>query len=132
MDYCQEWGERFLEFLCQRRRVFLVENLFAKGACYRAMEEALPDHKSPLRLMCEGRIKVDITTDVHKGLSQKTLTLAKAGANWYETRAEFEMIPDNESVLRLKIKKIGERNTATVEIPMDEILHLRGNKETRV
>lgn len=132
MDNCQVWGDRFLKTLCQRRKVFFVENLFAKGAVYAAVELLREESAYPFRVMCEGRIKVDIGCDVYKGLSQQSLVLAKAGSNWYESKAEFDFIPDSEVSLRLRVKRLNERMGQAVEVPFRELLGKRSNKQTRI
>ena len=132
MDRCQEWGVRFLKLLCQRRRVFFVENLFAKGAVIAAIDSLREESGYPFRLMCEGRIAVDITTEVHRGISQKTVVMAKAGQNWYETKTEFDIIPDYEMTFKMKVKKLGERSPVLVEIPIRELFQQRPNKVTRI
>ena len=131
MDSVQIWGENFLNVLCRRRRVFFIENLFAKGAVYAALDKLNVSVPVPFRIMCEGRIKVDITVDVQKGLNPTTLTLARIGENWYETRSVFDIIPDQEQSLKLKVKKVGERSPVTIEVPF-EALNRRGNKLTRI
>lgn len=118
MDSCQKWGENFLRVLCNRRRVFFIENLFAKGAVYAACEYERGKSAYPFRIMCEGRITVDITMDVTSGINQKVLTLAKAGDNWYETTAEYDIIPDREKELRFRVKKINERSSVWFTIPL--------------
>lgn len=131
MDQCEEWGEHFLKTLCYRRRVFMTENLFAEGAVYAALEQARGTALYPFSIMCEGRINVDISMEVYRGLNQQTLSIAAVGSNWYETRAEFDIIPDQESALRLKVKKVGERSPAIVEIPFGELIR-RPNKVSRI
>ena len=120
MDKVQLWGDSFLRTLCNRRRVFFTENLFSRGAVYAALEFLREKSAYPFRIMCEGRIGVDITMDVTSGVHQKTMTLCTAGMNWYESRAGFDIILDRENVLRLKVKKIGERSPLTLEIPLTE------------
>lgn len=131
MDNCQKWGENFLRVLCLRRRVFFIENLFAKGAVYAACEFLRETSAYPFRIMCEGRISVDISMDVVQGVNPKTLKLASAGSNWYETKAEFDVIPDQEKTLRLKVKKVNERMPVILSIPLDDF-EPRGNKLLRL
>ena len=131
MDGCQSWGDHFLKVVCERRRVFLVENLFAKGAVYAALDRIAGGTIYPFRLMCEGRINVDITMEVYQGVTLKLMKLSEAGSNWYETKGSFDIIPDQEKTIRLKVKKLGERNPAVIEIPLTDFED-RGNKLTRL
>jgi len=131
METCQEWGKGFLKILCSRRRVFFIENLFAKGAVYAACDLFRKSTAYPYRILCEGRISVEISLDVCQGVNQKNLVLAQAGDNWYETKAGLDFIPDQESVLRMKVKKTGERIPAQIEVPLNEFIQA-GNKRKRI
>ncbi|MBP5225517.1 MAG: hypothetical protein J6Z38_08065 [Lachnospiraceae bacterium] len=130
MDTCQQWGTHFLQTICQRRRVFYIENLFAKGAVLAGLERMRKTSAYPYRIMCEGRISVEITADVFRGMNKKTLTLSHIGDNWYETKEEFDIICDEADSIPLKVQKLNERYPAMVEIPLSE-LNTRGNKLTR-
>ena len=132
MDDCQTWGTNFLRTLCARRKVFFVENLFAKGAVYAALDALREESAYPFRILCEGRIRVDISTEIYTGLAPKTVFLARAGENWYDTRADFDVIPDDMTKLLLKVKKLGDRTGVVAEIPLNELLKNRSNKTTRL
>ncbi|MBQ1377954.1 MAG: hypothetical protein IIY77_08275 [Lachnospiraceae bacterium] len=131
MGSCESWGKGFLKVLCQRRRVFYIDNLFAKGAALAAgdRESGTPSH--PYSLMCEGRIDVDISVEMVQGVSRKTLTLAAAGTNWYEIRSAFDFIPDDEKSLRLTIKKVLDRQEMELEVPFTGF-SFPGNKLKRI
>ena len=131
MDHCRDWGEQFLRILCSHRRVFYVENLFAHGAVFEASDRLRETTRYPFRIMCEGRINVDIAMDVYVGTQQKTLTIANVGSNWYDARAEFDIIPDHEENLRLRVKKLGEARPLNLEIPFGDLLK-NGNKKQRI
>lgn len=119
MDSCQKWGENFLRVLCQRRKVFFIENIFAKGAVYAACEYLRENSVYPFSIMCEGRIDVDISMEIAQGNNQRTLALASVGNNWYETKEDFDIIPDQETSIRMKVKRLGERMPIMIEVPMD-------------
>ena len=131
MDACQKWGSSFLKVLCTRRRVFFIENLFAKGAVYAAGEYLRDTSAYPYKIMCEGRIDVDINFDGYKGMNLKTLNLASVGSNWYETKQSFDIIPDQETTLRFRVRKLGERSPLTLEIPLTDF-DIRKNKMRRI
>ena len=131
MDHCQRWGSGFLKTLCERRRVFFVENLFAKGAVYAALDRMRETSAYPYRIMCEGRISVDISMDVVKGVRERTLMISEIGQNWYECKTSFDIIPDQAETLKLKVKKLGEKAPVDLEIPLHEFTK-RGSKLTRI
>ena len=130
MDNVQAWGPNFLKTLCSRRKVFFIENLFARGAVLAAADSLRETSAYPFSVMCEGRISVDITVEVCRNLNKVTLPLARVGGNWYESRADFDIIPDGEDTLVLKVRKLGERRPAEIGIPLNDIAN-RGNKKTR-
>ena len=131
MDNCQKWGVEFLKKLCYRRRVFFIENLFAKGAVYEAADLLRETTAYPYTILCEGRIGVVITMDLWQGGSVKTLRLAESGGSWYESKEEFDIIPDNEPALILKVRKLGERSPQTVEVPLIEFAGFE-NRKSRI
>ena len=132
MDDCQTWGTNFLRTLCARRRVFFVENIFAKGAVYAAVDTLREESAYPFRILCEGRIRVDISTEICDKLAQHTIYLARAGENWYETRVKFDVIPDDAPSLRLKVKKLGDKTGVIAEVPLGELTGKRQNKTSRL
>lgn len=132
MNNCRVWGDRFLKTLCKRRKVFFVENLFAKGAVYAAMEYLRTESAYPFRIMCEGRTRADIRMEVVKGLARQTVVMAESGNNWYETKSEFDIIPDQESSLSIQVHKFGDRNSATYSVSFNELTEKRGNRLTRL
>ena len=57
--------------------------------------------------------------------------LAKEGSNWYDCRTTADLILDEASSIRLKIKKTGEKLTVFENISLDAFPK-RPNKTTRV
>lgn len=131
LDHCQEWSEHFLKTICNHRRVYYVENIFARGAACRAIDSLKPESAYPYTMVCEGCVNVDIFMDVFTGMSQKTIALVNVGKNWYDAKTEFDFIPDREDTLRMSVRKLGEARMATLEIPMGELL-TNGNKLNRI
>ena len=131
MDSCQKWGENFLRILCQRRKVFFIENIFAKGAVYAACEYLRETSSYPFSIMCEGRIDVDISMEVTQGNNMRVLNLASVGNNWYETKEDFDLIPDQETSIRMKVKRLEERMPIIIDVPLKDF-PVRPQKVTRV
>ena len=117
--------------LCQRRKVYFIENIFAKGAVYAACEYLRETSVYPFSIMCEGRIDVDISMEVTQGNVTRTLNLASVGSNWYETREDFDLIPDMETSIRMKVRRLGERVPIMIEVPLTDF-PVRPQKTTRV
>ena len=75
---------------------------------------------------------MDISTEIYDGLSQHTVYLARAGENWYDTRTKFDVIPDDMTSLRLKVKKLGDKTGVIAEVPFAELVKTRANKTSRL
>ena len=131
MESCENWGTNFLKTLCHRRRVFYIDNLFARGACYSCYAKEEGPYPYPYSLICEGRIDVDISAEVTQGVNLRKLKLSSAGDNWYETRASFDFIPDNEKSLKLKVRKLGETKDIELEVPFTDF-EFPGNKLKKI
>jgi len=129
MDQCQTWGNGFLKSLCNRRKVFYIENIFAKGAVFKAVDELRDASAYPYSLMCEGRINVAISMEVYKGVNKQTLPLTTIGKNWYESVSNFDIFLEDEDTIRLKVQKLGERYPIDITIP---VFHLNGRENKAV
>ena len=100
-----KWYEESLKILCSAgKRVFAGNNLFAKGACYRAMEELKnPEERSYVFL---GEDKIPYNVGIHTpGTGKDSLyTLLNAGTSWYEAKAQCEALLLDEPVLEFILK----------------------------
>ena len=84
------------EVLCYRRRVFLAEQICARGACMSLAEE-----KKPYLFLSEQTLLYNVAVRSRRGGKEGLYTLAEAGENWYEVHQEQEMILLGEQVLEL-------------------------------
>ena len=84
------------EALCYRRRVFLAEQICARGACMSMTEE-----KRQYLFLSEQTLLYNVAVRSRRGGKESLYTLAEAGENWYEVHKEQEMILLGDSVLEL-------------------------------
>lgn len=113
------WAEESLKWLCQGRRVYAGQNLFAQGAAYIAWDHTRPQTAYPYICLCEGRISSTITMEVlHQGKSCQ-LVVASAGSNWYESRVDAELIVDQEDQIHFQVQTIGEPDSRTWTLSLD-------------
>ena len=75
----------------------------------------------PYTIICEGRVGASMWMDTSVHGSKKVLMLAKEGSNWYDCRTTADLILDEASSIRLKIKKTGEKLTVFENISLDAI-----------
>lgn len=97
----ERWYEKSLQFLCAGRRVFAGNNLFAKGACYRAAENAGAQPLQPYLFFGADKIPCNVGIAVREGQREGTHVLIPAGANWYDAKAECEVILYDKPVVDL-------------------------------
>jgi|GEM_PF-54330 len=130
MEKCQEWGPSFIKLLCQRRRVFYIENLFAKGAAYAAADRLNPVSAYPFRFMCKGHIDVDICLSVMRGSNRQNLCVAAGGENWFDVHTEIDFIVDEEDAVRFTVRRLNDKTDGEIIVPLDEFKKL-GRRENR-
>lgn len=124
------WATDSLQFICNKRRVFAGQGLFARGAAFLAYDYGLEKSAYPYIGICDGRLRSTISMNVlHEGRLRQ-LIVAAAGSNWYGAKANVELIPDRADALELMVTGLGgERKMLSV--PLSE-LPVRPNKMTRL
>ncbi|MBQ4424627.1 MAG: hypothetical protein II882_02685 [Lachnospiraceae bacterium] len=125
------WAPEFIKKLCNKRRVFSGQNLFADGAALVAYDNTLPASAYPYICICEGRLASTISLyAVHDGKNEQ-FVMAAAGSNWYEAKSSAEFILDDVHTLELMITPFATQRVETISISLAE-LPARPNKTTRI
>ena len=95
-----KWYEESLKILCGAgKRVFAGNNLFAKGACYRAMDELKNPEERAYVFLGEDKIPYNVGLRAPGAGRESLYTLLNAGTSWYEAKAECEALLLEEPVL---------------------------------
>lgn len=95
----EKWYEDSLKLLCNGRRVFAGNNLYAKGSCYRAIQAAKRGAAASYVFFGADKISYNVclrTPGTGKG---GMYTLLNAGESWYEARACCEALLYDEPVV---------------------------------
>lgn len=101
----EKWYEGSLKFLCgSGRRVFAGNNLFAKGACCRAMLEARPAQEKKYLYLGEDKISYNVGLRTPGAGKNAVHTLLRAGTSWYEAKAECQALLCSEPVVEFILK----------------------------
>ena len=117
---CQSWVTSFLKYICNKRRVFVGETMFAKGAALRAADFLREKTEYPYLFACEGCLSSSVTMDVMDKGIRKKMYLAEAGKNWYESRSSVELILDGAEPVELEVTPAGSRDSKKVLVWLDE------------
>jgi hypothetical protein len=122
------------QLLCNRRKAFTGQNLFVKGACYLALEEAEGEFKPPhegLLLACSNRITTGIELDITERGEKKRFRLVKPGTNWYHAGRSVELILEDVRKILFITKPCDTGIECQQEVDISQI-PFREGKMTRV
>ncbi|MCM1308603.1 MAG: DUF5716 family protein [Butyrivibrio sp.] len=120
----------FVKYICDRRRVFIGNNLYCKGACYQAAELAGaggPD----VMLACPQRITTGIEMKISDRGRDKILRMVKPGINWFEAGCEFDFIVDGAQELEIFLSPLDSREKQLVRVPLADFPK-RPDKASRI
>ncbi len=125
------WAKEFIRKLCNKRKVFQGQHLFADGAAYIAYDSTLSESAYPYVCICEGRIAATISLYALQDGKNEPIVLASAGSNWYEARASAEFIVDDVQNLELLVTPFSTQRVESITISLAE-LPARPNKTTKI
>jgi hypothetical protein len=129
-----EFPKELTQLLCSRRKAFTGQNLFVKGACYLALEEAESEVKPPhegLLLACSNRITTGIELDITERGEKKRFRLVKPGTNWYHAGRSVELILEDIRKISFITKPCDTGEESLQEIDISRI-PFREGKMTRI
>ncbi len=115
----REWAREFMKLVCNRRRVYTEQALFAKGAVYRAADLLRDKSAYPFVCICEGRLDCTVAMKVISKDQENQLILAKAGDVWYESDIEVELILDHQDYLEFLITALNTNRKKAVKIQLE-------------
>ncbi len=115
----RDWAEGFMKLVCNRRRVYVETELFAKGAAYRAVDLLREKSAYPYVCICEGRLDSSVSMRVLYKDQDNQLMLANAGVSWYEAAKEVELILDGQDYLEFIITPPDQRKKKTVKMALE-------------
>lgn len=98
------WCRRVLKNLCIGRRVFVGQNLYAKGAGYGAREKIGEGKLKEYLYLGEETVRVNVSMPLYTNSQMVQYPLVTAGAVWYNATKVISFIPDNELEVELIIE----------------------------
>lgn len=129
--YDEDWIDKSLPYLCNKRRVFKGHNLCVKGACYSIMEKLQIISARDFLFECTGRTKVNIGIMVEHKDKELQLCCSRIGTNWYEAGAIVECILDDTKQVDLVVTNPLNGVSRTISLNLADFPD-RPNKTTRV
>lgn len=120
-DFSEDWLKDSLKFLCDRRRIFLGNNLFCKGACYGMLEQLRPSGVSrEYVFLGDDKLKSNVGMNVMKQGSNSYLALLDAGSNWKKASASVEFYLRDEKAVELTVTSLVGGGKVVIPIELED------------
>lgn len=105
----------FIKFICDRRRAFAGNNLYCKGACYRAKGE-----QKDFVLACKQRITTGIEIKISDRGREKIFRMVRPGSNWYEAGCSYDFIVDDCDTIEVFLSPLDAREKQLVTVSLND------------
>ncbi|MBP3878903.1 MAG: hypothetical protein J6D46_01175 [Lachnospiraceae bacterium] len=115
----------------ERNRIYFEDDLFVKGACYAAYEQAERHAFRGRVFMSESRVRMNIGMDMIVGTNTVTVPLIRAGSSWFEASESCELILDDRDYLIFTLQEMGSAGRRNYRMDLPE-LPKRPNRTTRI
>lgn len=111
--FSESWAQKSLMELCVGRRLFIGQNLYAKGACYYARELIKKGKIGEYAVQSEEMVEYSIFLEGYYDAKRQKKAVFPAGIPWYDAREEFDVILDHKKSVSFSVenwhgKKIAE------------------------
>lgn len=117
-----EWYQQSVRFLCSKRRVFLGNNLYSKGACYALWDKLEPGELSASYVyLGTDKLQANVGMELLRQGTPSYLAILDGGSSWYDCRKEWDMIMEGENKLTFKIIPLNGKNVRQTEIVLEGI-----------
>lgn len=115
----QEWAENFMKFICTRRKVYMEQELYARGAAYKGLDYLQDKTSYPFICVCEGRLNSTVSMKVLHKNRESQLVVASAGDSWYEAKSSVDIIVDNQDYVEFGITPLNGKQKRLIRIPLE-------------
>lgn len=130
VGFVDDWMKQSAAVLCQGRRVFVGQNIYTKGACYRSLGGVYTEALSRYFIDTEQTVKTNIGINLMD--EKRTFwPVAFGGGEWFNTRGRAEFFLDQTYRLQIVYQDIltEDKWSETIEI---HGLPARPNKTTKL
>lgn len=113
-----DWAPEFMKQVCSRRRVFVENSLFSKGALLKAYDYRQEKTSYPFICICEGRLNATVSVKVLNRDKEGQLVLAAAGDNWYEAKSTVDFIVAGTPEVEFTVSPLDPKKKKLVKIEL--------------
>ena len=108
--------------MCDRRRIFLGNNMFSKGACYGMLEHFRPSEAGEKTVyLGEDKLKSNIGMEIMRRGDAAYLALLDAGTSWKNAKSSLEFYLKEENTLELTITSLNGGGKRKVPIVLEQL-----------
>lgn len=108
--YNEKWLDKSLKVICRNRRAFIGQNLFAEGACYKAISSE--EERDDYMYLGEAKMQVNVGIFASEEGEERYIPIIEAGGNWYDTVRTADIILNGTTSVEFTIESLsGEMRT---------------------
>jgi hypothetical protein len=123
--------DRFLTYVCGRRRVFLGQNLYSRGACFYILDALYGKNPRKYILQSTSHIPCDVDIELIERGVQKVYRIVYAGSTWYDAGKNADFIVKGNASLKINLTPPENRPAEQLVISLDS-LPKRPDRATRI
>ena len=118
-----EWYRKSVRYLCMKRRVFLGNNLYSKGACHAFMDKMEPSELSASYVyLGTDKLKANVGMEILRQGAPSYLAVLDGGSSWHDSKKEWDMILEEDNRLVFRITPLNGKNISKTEIVLHGLL----------
>ena len=132
--FSKSWMKRTIKFLCRGRRVFGVEDLIVKGACYRPLRKPLAEQKTKY-YMGTHQLPFHVSMRMSDEDRAEYCRLARAGVNWYDADFSWNFMLNDVDTLHFRTDPAWNEVQRYIDVDVSWIphrMHLATKAEVRL
>lgn len=114
----REWYPQSRKVICNGRRAFQGNNLYSKGACYRAYRRGMDFAEGPVYLD-DTKMTEQISLQVRRKGMDVWCPVVVWGAHWYESDRHMEALLTNGEDIEVKIDSLATGETRIEKISLE-------------
>ena len=117
--FTNKWMKKSTNVLCQGRRVFLGQNIYTQGACYRAVGGEYREFYDRFFIDTKENVLFDVGISLSDEEGEDSFyPIVSGGKQWYNIRGSIEVILDDTDRITLiyRSRRTGEEHREVVKI----------------
>lgn len=115
----QEWAPEFMKYICTKRKVFIEDEIFSRGAGYKGADISSDKPIFNFTAICDGHIDSSIYISINKKDGVVSYPIINIGDKWYGSDKIIRVIPYATKTIDLTILPMEERRRKIISMPLD-------------